>query len=121
MPNTPRVVTGVNQDTTGRTITQDYQAPAYASALTITTTAQNTTVNVGQLTGAVTVNVATTNPYIGDEIIFLFAADGTGSHIVTFGTGCVSTGTLTVAESKYGKATAHFNGTEWIVSSNATV
>jgi len=120
MANTPRVITGANQDVTGRTITQDYQNPAYASTLTITTTAQNTTVQPGLLTGTMTLDIATTNALIGDQVVVLFAADGTGNHVVTFGTGCQSGGTLTVAESKFGKATGHFDGTNWIISSNAT-
>lgn len=124
MANSPRVVTGANQDTTGRTISQDYQAPAYAASITVNPTQQRTTINVGLLTGALTLNLgvgsSTTPPYIGDEIDILFTADSGGTHVVTFGTGCASTGTLSVLASKYGKASGKFNGTVWVISSNAS-
>jgi hypothetical protein len=110
MPNTPRVVTGENQDTTGRTITQDYQAPVYAATLAIVPTKQFTCFNVGQLTGAMTVNATVTNMYIGDEVTFLLAADGT-NRIVTFGTNFVSSGTVTVTASKKATVKGVFDGT----------
>jgi len=110
MPNTPRVVTGANQDTTGRVITQDYKAPAYSATLAIVPTAQFTTFNVGQLTGAMTVNATVTNMYIGDEVTFLVAADGT-NRIVTFGTNFLSSGTVTVTAAKTATVKGVFDGT----------
>ena len=110
MPNTPRVVTGANQDTTGRVITQDYQAPDYAATIAVTPTAQFTCFNVAQLTGAATVTATVTNMYIGDEVTFLFAADGT-NRIVTFGTNFVSSGTVTVTASKKATVKGVFDGT----------
>jgi len=122
MANTPRVITGPNQDITGRTITQDYQNPAYAATITVTTTAQRTTVQVAELTGTLTLDVATTNALIGDELVVLLSADATsGGHVVTFGTGCTAAGTLTVAASKFGKASGIFDGNSWIMTGTATV
>jgi hypothetical protein len=110
MPNTPRVVTGANQDTTGRVITQDYQAKAFASTISVTATAQFTCFNVAQLTGAATINAVVTNMYIGDEVTFLLAADGT-NRIVTFGTNFLSSGTVTVTASKTATVKGVFDGT----------
>lgn len=123
MATTSRVVPGKNQDNTGRNITQDYQAPAYAATIAITPTAQKTDVAVGQLTGAATINIgvgsSTSAPYVGDEIVFLFGADSGANRVVTFGTGFASAGTLTVTLSKYASAKFKFNGTVWVEMSRA--
>ena len=114
-------------DNTSRVLNNDIQSPAYASTLAITTTKSSTLVNVGLLTGAMLVTVGTGSgladdaaPFVGDTVEFLFAADGAGAHIVTFSTGFVSPGTLTVAANKYGAAKFRFNGTVWVGSSSAT-
>ena len=109
MPNTPRVVTGPNQDTTGRVITQDYQAVTSGATIAITPTAQFTLYNVSQLAAAATINATVTEMYIGDEVTFLFSADGT-NRIVTFGTNFVSSGTVTVTASKKATVKGVFDG-----------
>jgi len=109
MPNTPRVVTGANQDTTGRVITQDYQAPDYAATLAVVPTAQFTCFNVAQLTGAMTVNATVTNMYIGDEVTILLATDAT-QRIVTLGTNILSSGTVTIPASKTATVKLVFDG-----------
>lgn len=109
-----RVVTGKNQDITGRTITQDVQTPAYASAITITTKEQYTDVYVGALSGALTLNAATTNAMIGDRLTVLFSATG-ANRTVTIGTGIAATAsTIVVTAAKYGSLTCVFNGTAWV-------
>jgi hypothetical protein len=120
---TPYFVAGnpANQDNTGRVVTYSYLTPAYAATLAPETLTFETIVNVGTLTGAMTINLdVTNNAGIGSKITFYFVADSAGTHVVTFGTGCASTGTLSVAASKYGKATAEFNGAVWTVTSFAT-
>ena len=117
-----------NANNLGSKESHDYQAPAYAAAILITTTKNKTLVQVGILTGALalTAYVGTgladdIAPFVGDSLDVLFASDATGGRIVTFGAGFAATGTLTAAASKYGKASFVFNGTEWVGSSAATV
>ena len=57
MATTPRVSPGANQDNTARQDTNDYKNPVYAAAITIVTRQKRTVVQVGQLTGAITVNL----------------------------------------------------------------
>lgn len=110
-------------DNTHRAYQEDYQAPVYAAtiALAIKPNAAKTLVAVA-LTGALTVTAnvgsATTPPYLGDRIQFLFTPDGT-SRVVTFGTGFLPTGTLSVTTAKYAQASFVFNGTSWIEESRA--
>jgi len=108
-----RFIRGKSQDNTARTITQDMFNLAYAATLKVITTAQQTTVTIGQLTGALTLTFDTTQPYIGDILQVLFAADGT-NRTVTFGTNIKSSGTLTITASKFGAAEFIFDGTNWI-------
>ena len=65
-----------------------------------------------QLTGAMTINAATTigNLTQGDLVIFLFEADGT-ERVVTFGTGFKSSGTVTVTAAKGATCLGVFDGT----------
>lgn len=104
-----------NSDNTGRLLTRSYPTTAYAATLAIAPKHSGTTYKVA-LTGAMTVNATTTDSAPDDEIVFLFSADGS-ARIVTFNTGFVSAGTLTVAASKNGSATFRFNGTSWIETS----
>ena len=118
MPNTPRIVTGKNQDVTSRVLTNDYSNPAYVATLALVPTANDTVVNVQQLTGAMTINVAVTGVYIGDKLHFMFAADSS-NRTVTFGTGLASGGTITVTASKYGFVDFMFNGTTFVETGRA--
>jgi len=121
MATTTRFTPGANQDNTYRTVTQDYQAPVYATTLAVTTSQQVTLVNVGKLTGALSVTIGTGSttsaPYVGDTVQFLFSADAVGAHVVTFSTGFASSGTLSVAASKFGTAQFTFNGSVWVEDS----
>ena len=65
---------------------------------------------VAQLTGATTINATLTNLRQFDRIYFHFSADGT-NRVVTFGTGFVSSGTLTVTASKDATAVGIYDGT----------
>lgn len=118
MPNESKFSGGANTDKTSRILTNDYQAPAYASSIAITAAADNTVVKVGQLTGALTLTIGTTAPFIGAKVTFLFSVDAT-NRTVTFGTGFQPSATLALTASKYGSATFMFNGSTWIETGRA--
>ena len=115
MSSTVRIpAAGTNTDNTGRLITQDYLAPAYAATIALSPTQQETTVVVGALTGALTITAATTVPQVGDRMLLVFSASG-ANRTVTFSTGfAVSASTLVVVSAKYGTLTCVFNGTAWV-------
>lgn len=110
-----------NADNTGRREFNDYQNPAYATPLAVTTkpNASFTLVQVGSLTGALSVTVgvgsSTTSPFVGDKIGFLFTA--AADRIVTFSTGFLPNGTLTVLAGKTGNIFFMFNGAAWVETS----
>lgn len=96
----------------------DIQTPAYGSTLSVTTTVRMTRLLPAQLTGAVTINMVTTNAVAGDVLIYAAGADGT-NRVTTFGTNMKSAGTLTCTASKYVGATFVFDGTNWIETGRA--
>lgn len=114
----PRFGVGPNQDQTGRVIKFDFKTPAYGATIAVHPNASKTIVKVAQLTGAATITASTVDAYAGDELIFLFAADGTG-RTVTFGTGLKPSATLAVTASKFGSASFMFDGTNWIETGRA--
>lgn len=63
-----------------------------------------------QLTGAMTINATTTSLLQFDEVYFWFGTDGT-QRVVTFGTGFLSSGTVTIPASKGAIVKAIFDGT----------
>ncbi len=67
-------------------------------------------VNYGQLTGAMTIAPVLTNLLQWDEVIFVFEADSS-QRVVTFGTGMISSGTLTVTAAKGATVRAIYDGT----------
>lgn len=112
------LVTKPNEDNTGRIITTDYQAPAYAASIALKLYAAKTYVKVAQLTGALSMTAETTRPQIGDELTILFNADGT-ARTVTFSTGFSPSATLVVAISKQASATFCFDGVSWVETGRA--
>ncbi len=62
------------------------------------------------LTGAMTINATLTNLVQFDRVCFHFCPDGTG-RVVTFGTGFISSGTLTTVASKDSTVWAIYDGT----------
>ena len=66
-----------------------------------------------QLTGAMTINAATTLARLSqfDEIVFFFEADAS-QRVVSFGTGFKSSGTVTVTADKGAVVRAVFDGTD---------
>jgi hypothetical protein len=124
MSTSARFTGAAGKDNTDRNTFNDYQAPAFAAtiALVIKPNASNTLIVPATLTGIVTfsanVGTATTPPYIGDTINMLLVSDGT-SRVVTFGTGFLPTGTLSVTTAKYATISFVFNGTGWLETSRA--
>lgn len=122
--------TGLPQDdNTARILKFDQQNPAFAAtiALSIKGASSKTTVIPATLTGAVTFSAnvvdplsghASNGPFVGDEIEFYLVSDGT-SRVVTFGTGFLSTGTLSVTTAKFARISFKFNGTGWLESGRA--
>jgi len=65
----------------------DVQSPAYAATIDVAVSNQKTLVNVGQLTGALTLNVAADKELKkGAELVVLLQSDGT-ARATTLGTG----------------------------------
>lgn len=71
-----------------------------------------------QLTGAMTINAATTISRLSqwDEVVFVFEADGT-QRIVTFGTGFKSSGTVTIPADKGARVRGLYDGTSICIMS----
>jgi len=90
-----------------------YASPAYAATLALTPAAGDSRYTVGQLTGAMTINITTTNLSAGNIVSFVFSADGT-NRVVTFGTGMKSSGTMTVVASKFGGISFQYDGTQLV-------
>lgn len=104
-------------DNTDRIRNNQFLQPAYAATIAIVPFASNTLVQPGTLTGALTVTIgagsATTAPFVGDTIDFLFIPDGT-TRVVTFTTGTLPNGTLSVTTAKTANISFMFNGTAWV-------
>lgn len=108
-----------NQDKTSRILTNALQTPAFAATLNLVTTEFYTMVQVGTLTGAMTINVgvgsASSAPYAGDELQLFFLNASGSTQTVTLGTGVlVTAATLAVPTGKTGNITLVFNGTSWV-------
>ncbi len=67
-------------------------------------------VSYAQLTGAMTINATLTSLLQWDEVVFVFEADAS-QRIVTFGTGFLSSGTLTVGAAGGATVRAIYDGT----------
>lgn len=117
MGTTARFTGSAGTDNTDRRAYNDYQNPAYAASIAVTTKekASNTLVQV-TLTGALTLTIgvgsATTAPYVGDTVSFLIKSDAS-IRVVTFSTGFQPAGTLSTVASKTVSADFMFDGTGW--------
>lgn len=128
MSTLARLNGAANQDNTFATLMGDYQTPAYASVLAILTkqTSAKTVIKPATLTGnvSITVNVGDNTaddvaPYIGDELEFLFHADGS-DRTVTFSTGFAGSSSLIVSGSGYSFAAFKFNGLNWVIANSSS-
>lgn len=115
----PTVATQPQQDNTGRIITYDYQAPAYAATISPAITAAKTAIGPIALTGALTLNPSIANSQISDEIVASFTNGTGGALVVTLGANCSVTGTLSVAAGKKGTITLYFDGATWVETGRA--
>lgn len=115
----PTVSTSPQQDNTGRIVTYDYQAPAYAATISPSIVASKTVIGPIALTGALTLNPAIASSLIGDEIIASFTNGTAGALVVTLGANCSVTGTLSVAAGKKGTITLYFDGATWVETGRA--
>lgn len=106
-------ITSAAPTSAGASSTVTRSSPAYAATLALTPAAGDNRYTVAQLTGAMTINITTTNMLVGDKTEFVFGADGT-NRIVTFGTGMKTSGTMTVVASKFGGISFMYDGTELV-------
>lgn len=94
-----------------RWFTQIYEA---TSALSFLKNCQLQHVAYAQLTGAMTINATVTNLEQGQEVLFHLGTDGT-QRVVTFGTNCKASGTVTIPANKGAIVRAVFDGTYLLV------
>lgn len=107
---------GPNQDMTGRNYKYALVQPDYAATIALATPqATETLVQPGQLTGAATITIDVTDAYLGDKVIILFKADGTG-RTVTFTTGFKTSATVVVAANKFASIAFIFDGVQFVES-----
>ncbi len=88
-------------------------AQAYASTSTLILSApegEDLHICYATLTGAMTINATMTGLLQFQKVFFHFCPDGTG-RVVTFGTGFVSSGTLTTVASKDSTVMTIYDGT----------
>jgi len=106
---------GLGIENTDRILTNSFQSPAYAASIAIKTVTANTLVQVGALTGALSLTMGvgdgTDAPFVGDKVTFLFTS--ASIEVVTFSTGMLSTGTLSTAAGKTANIRFIFNGASW--------
>ncbi|QTE37476.1 hypothetical protein J3L18_31000 [Mucilaginibacter gossypii] len=119
--------TGLPQDdNTDRILKNDFQTPAFAAtvAIVVKGSVARTIIKPATLTGVVTFSInvadpltndANNGPFVGDGVEFYLTPDGT-TRVVTFGTGFLPTGTLSVTTAKYAYIAFRFNGTGWVES-----
>lgn len=123
MATTARFTGATGKDNTDRLGFNDYQAPTYASTIAVVVKPYaKHTLLVLSLTGALTttinVGTSTTAPFVGDTLRVLATSDGT-SRVITFSTGYLPTGTLSVTTAKYAVIDFVFNGTGWLETNRA--
>lgn len=123
MATTARFTGAANVDNTDSRAYNDFETVTYSATPTLAVIAKAaSSIKVIALTGAATlainVGTATTAPFVGDKLQLQLTADAT-SRIVTFGTGFLSTGTLSVTTAKYAVANFVFNGTGWLETGRA--
>jgi hypothetical protein len=115
MPNSYRIISGPNQDITGRVLTYDSQSPVYAATISPVITQAFTKIGPVALTGALTMN-----PSIAQSYITMLFTNGTaGALVVTMGANVSNVGVLSVAIGKKGSVTCVFDGATWVETGRA--
>lgn len=101
-----------NGVTFSKAIRRSYAAPAYAATVTPNAAAGDI-VNVGILTGNITIG-APTNPAQGQELTFLFTQDGTGGRTVTWNAAFITSWADTGNTfSRRASVSFMYDGTNW--------
>jgi hypothetical protein len=98
-----------NNSFAGKGIKAFTQVYASTSAPVLKAGAKEQHVCYAQLTGAMTINADVSNLSQFDKVIFYFDTDGT-QRIVTFGTGFLSSGTVTIPASKGAICIGYYDG-----------
>jgi hypothetical protein len=94
--------------------------PTYASAITLDTTAANTFfLTTTSAVGNTTLTPGTINPQ-GHQIQILIAGDASAVRTITFGTGFLTTGTLSTVQSKTVVIDLTSNGTAYVETGRTT-
>lgn len=94
---------------------REIQNPAFAASLQIMAldfNSEKIVIDMQTLTGAQTLTADLTLPCSGDEMIIMFAADGT-NRVVTFSTGFNTSGTITCLANKNANITFSFDGSAY--------
>lgn len=86
--------------------------PAYAPTINLTTTHEETIVQVGTLTASCAITSSVTNCYYGDKLYMQFYANNS-SQTVSFGSNILASGNLTVAANASASLIFMFDGTNW--------
>lgn len=110
-----------NNDNTGRVLTYVLKTVTTTTATTTAyqkVNAYKTIIKVGTLQANLTDSVNVTNAYVGDEIVFIFTADGS-ARTVTFGNNLVSSATMVVDASSKATVSFMFDGVKWIETARA--
>lgn len=118
MSTTARFTGAKGKDNTSRLEFNDFQTLTTSASIAclVKPNAKYTlfSLAVATATPAITINVgtSTTAPFVGDVVEFQIAADGT-TRVITFSTGFLPSGTLSVTASKTITIAFMFNGTAW--------
>lgn len=91
----------------------EFQQLAYAATIT-PNPYLGETINVGTLTGNVTIAAPTISSHIGKRMTLVFTQDGTGGRTFTFNAVFKKISTLSTVASKISTITFVYNGTSWI-------
>ena len=94
-----------------KTSETEYQNPAYADTLAVTCAASRTIIQVGTLTGNITINATVSALEPGDVVEFLFLSDAS-IRTVTFNTGFGPSGTLATVANNRAYRRFVFDGTD---------
>lgn len=110
--NTPRIP-NAPQDNTGRNLTLTSLTPTLAATDSISPNASFTYYKFVTIAGAKTITANIKRSRKWDHVELVFTADGT-NRVVTFSTGFVPNGTVTVAASKKAVIGFVFDGVAWL-------
>lgn len=109
---TPRIP-NAPQDNTGRNLTFAFASPTLAATDSIAPNSGVTYYKFVTIAGAKTITCNTKRSRKFDKVEMIFTADGT-NRVVTFSTGFIPNGTMTVAANKQAVIKFIFDGTNYL-------